>query len=147
GVAAERRDRAQVGVDLLRDRRHRWTADWGSAALFGYQRRVDDIPVRRVPDELERVTRHQRQHRPWAGIEHPDVFRVDDLRVGDLVPVDVVARLELERIADLQTPHGPEGGIAMARDADVAGLSRKRRVLDVARGAGQGVVVAPLENR
>ena len=62
------------------------------------QERLNDVTVRRVTDELERIARNERQHGPIAGVEHVNIFRFHHECFRDGVAVNAIVRGELERI-------------------------------------------------
>ena len=115
--------------------------------LLFYQIGTHDEALRRVPDEFERVARDERQRRMVRRIEHVHIVWSDDERLRDAIFEDAIGRGYEKRIADFYSPHRAEGSVAMTGDADVAGLTGKRGVLDVAGAACERSIVRSFKNR
>src|SRR5438874_2672227 len=118
----------------------------GDAVLFGNQLRLHDESMRRMSDELERVAGDEGERRLLSGIEHIDVFRLDDDGLTDPISIDAVGRREIERIPDMDVPQSPEDRVAMSGDPDVPRLPGQRCIFDVPRGPSQRAVVAAFEH-
>src|SRR4051794_12541955 len=98
---------------------------------FGDTHCPDDEPARRGADEVERVTRDQRQRRRRGGVQHRDIVRVDDPRSLDPIDVLAVQRVDLYGVTDRDVLQSPEEAVAVAGDAEVPIRSRWRGTLDV----------------
>src|SRR5438477_8355440 len=83
---------------------------------------LDDEPLRRMADEVERIAGDERHRLTLGGIEHVHVVGADDERLADAVAIRSIGGRDRERIADLDIAQRTKHGIAMAGDADVSRL-------------------------
>src|SRR5258705_11424979 len=80
---------------------------------------LDDEPLRRVADEVERIAGDERHRLTLGGIEHVHVVRADDERLADAVAIRSIGGRDRERIPRPCYSQRTKNGIPMASDADV----------------------------
>lgn len=110
------------------------------------ERRPHDVPLRRLSDERERITRHQREHGLSGRIEDVHIFRVHDKGAVDTVCVGALRGRESQCIAGFQVLHGAKRRIPMPGDADVSTLPRPCSLLDVSGRPRQRVRAAAFDD-
>ena len=97
----------------------------------------NDEPIGRRADEVERIASDQGQDSVPSGFSTATSVRGDHFGRHDAVAIFAAQRSERDDVVALDVPQGPEKGVAVRRDSDVAGLPRERRACDVPGRAPQ----------
>ena len=93
--------------------------------------RADDEPIRRRPDEVERIARHERKRGGRSRTDDADFGRIHDEERRHTVMSARLGRVEHDVVADLDVPQRPKKRVSMAGYCDVPKLARQRRGFDM----------------
>src|ERR1017187_7428866 len=103
-----------------------------------------DEPVRRVPDPLEGIARHEREDGVARRVEDPRFLCPDHLGRVHAVLVPASKSANVNHVIDLDMPQRAEEGVPMPRERHVAAVAGPRRPGDVPHRDGERRVVVPL---
>ena len=114
-----------------------------SSGAFG----PDDESLRGRADEIERVTRNQRQARAWACRRAPRHRRASQPSTLDPVDLLSVVRFEFDDVTGADVLEAAEEAVPVAGNPDIPVRAGQRRVSDVSDGAMERDLLGAWQHR